>query len=299
MAGIDGKEAGALLTVLNLVIGGEIITVAAGAKPIAPWKIRNLPENTWIVDVRTKPEFNWNRLQGAESFPWGTGVIEAAAKKLKDVPVLVICFSGHRSPAVAVTIRRLGFETVYNLNWGLLYLILLERGRKRAGPFGLTRSNQSSNLQAQDFRGISAGYVIFALLTLLVAPLENAFLQNYTSWGQVLLGAIFVLGGLLIGFSSFRALGENFRFFAAPKIDGSLITRGVYSRIRHPMYTATVMLLLGYVICFGSLFAIPFWMGCAVLYAMKAAKEEPLLMEHYPEYVEYSRRTFKFIPFIW
>ena len=143
--GAEGVSTNTLFLLLSLIIGGELVTVAAGAKPLSPWRLDTLPSDTWIVDVRTKPEFHWNRMNGAGSFPWGAGVIEAAKSVPRDRPVLVTCFSGHRSPAVAVMMRKLGFKAVYNLNWGLLYLILLERGRKTEGPFGLTRAHREAN----------------------------------------------------------------------------------------------------------------------------------------------------------
>lgn len=297
--GAGGREPGILFTVLNLIMGGEIVTVAAGAKPLSPWRLNILPKDTWIVDVRTKAEFNWNRLEAAENFPWGAGVIEAAADKSKDVPVLVTCLSGHRSPAVAIMLRRLGFKTVYNLNWGILYLILLERGRKSTGPFSLTRAHRNPDMRGPDFRGIAIGYITFAVLTLIAAPVDNTLREVQVSPAQQVVGALIGFGGLLLGLLSFRALGRNFRVFAAPRRSGTLITSSVYSKVRHPMYTAVVMALLGYVVCFGSLFAIPFWLACTILYIVKAAKEEPLLMERYPEYAEYRRRTWKFLPFIW
>jgi protein-S-isoprenylcysteine O-methyltransferase Ste14/rhodanese-related sulfurtransferase len=295
----NGHEPGLFFTVLSLVIGGEIVTVAAGAKPLAPWRLSALPENTWIVDVRTKSEFSWNRLQAAENFPWGAGVIEAAAGKSKDDPVLVTCLSGHRSPAVAVMLRKLGFKTVYNLNWGILYLILIDRGRKTTGPFSLTRAHREADMRGPDFRAISIGYITFAVLTLIAAPIDNAVRHAQVSAAQQIVGALFGFGGLLLGFLSFRALGRNFRVFAAPRRSGTLITTGVYSKVRHPMYTSVVMALLGYVMCFGSVFALPFWLCCAILYVAKAAKEEPLLMQRYEEYEEYRKRTWKFLPYIW
>lgn len=297
--GLEGPGMSKILLLLNLILGGELVTVAAGAKPLQPWRLNTLPEDTWIVDVRTKPEFHWNRLQAAENYPWGAGVIEAARDIPKDRPVLVACFSGHRSPAVAVMLRRLGFKTVYNLNWGLLYLILLERGRKTTGPFSLTRPHRDPHRRGEDFREISVGYITFAVLTLIVAPLEHAVRPSPVSEAEQIIGAVLGLGGLFIGLLSFRALGRNFRVFAAPRRSGTLITTGVYSRVRHPMYTAVITSLGGYALCFGSLWAVPFWLGCTILYIVKAAKEEPLLAEHYPEYEDYRRRTWRFIPFIY
>jgi protein-S-isoprenylcysteine O-methyltransferase Ste14/rhodanese-related sulfurtransferase len=287
------------LQALNLVLGGEIVTVAGGAKPMAPWRLNSLPENTWIVDVRTKSEFQWNRMANAENYPWGLGLTEAAAKKPKDIPILVTCLSGHRSPAVAVTLRRMGFKTVYNLNWGLLYLMLLERGRKGAGPFGMTRSHRDANMRGKDFRGISIGYITCALLTLIIAPIENSVNHYHVPVAQTIIGALVGLGGLALGLLSFKALGRNFRVFAAPRRSGTLITTGVYSKIRHPMYIAVIAAVGGYALAFSSLYSIPFWIGCAVFYCLKAVKEEQLLLAKYPEYAEYRYRTWRLIPYIW
>ncbi len=226
--GLDGPGAGKSLLLLNLILGGELVTVAAGAKPLPPWRLDTLPEDAWIVDVRTKPEFHWNRLQAAENYPWGAGVIEAAKGIPKERPVVVTCFSGHRSPAVAVMLRRLGFKTVYNLNWGLLYLILLEHGKKTTGPFSLTRPHRDPHRRGEDFKGISVGYITCAVLTLICAPLELALRATTVSEAQQIIGAMLGVGGLLIGVLSFRALGRNFRVFAAPRRSGTLITSGVY-----------------------------------------------------------------------
>lgn len=297
--GQGGTIMGTGFSVLNLILGGELITLAAGAKPLSPWRLNTLSEDTWIVDVRTKPEFHWNRLQGAENFPWGAGVIDAAKDMPRDRPVLIACFSGHRSPAVAVMVRKLGFKTVYNLNWGLLYLMLLERGRKTEGPFGLTRAHRDSDRRGEDYKGISVGYVTLAVLTLIVAPIESSVYPPSDSNLREIAGAAIGFGGLLLGWLSFHALGRNFRVFAAPRRSGTLVTTGVYSKVRHPMYTATIMAVGGYALYFGSLFSLPLWLGVVVLYVIKAVKEERLLEQHYPGYAEYRKHTWRLIPFIY
>lgn len=295
---LEGPRAGKSLLLLNLILGGEVVTVAAGAKPLPPWRLDTLPEDTWIVDVRTKPEFYWNRLQAAENYPWGAGVIDAAKDKPKERPVLVACFSGHRSPAVAVMLRKLGFKTVYNLNWGILYLILLERGKKKTGPFSLTRPHRDPRRRGEDFKGISVGYITFALLTLIVAPLEHLLKPTVVPALQQIIGVLLGLGGLLLGLLSFRELGRNFRVFAAPRRSGTLITSGVYAKVRHPMYTGVIMSVGGYALYFGSLWAFLCWLGCTLFYVIKAVKEEKLLVEHYPEYETYRKRSWRLVPFI-
>lgn len=282
----------------HVMLGGDLITLAGRAKPLLPWRLRSLPEDTWIVDVRTKSEFHWNRLQGAENYPWGKGLAEAAQHKPKDRPVLVACFSGHRSPAIAVMLRRMGFQTVYNLSWGILYLMLLERGRKHEGPFSLTRAHRDPSRRGEDLRTITHGYVILILLTLVGAPLEGTLFDRSASAAQLGIGSVLGLTGLTLGILSLLALGRNFRVYAAPRRSGTLIQTGVYAHIRHPMYSGVALGLAGYVLCFGSHFFIPIWAAVAILYVLKGVKEEAILLEKFPEYEEYRKRAWRFIPYI-
>ncbi|MBI5247935.1 MAG: hypothetical protein HY912_00440 [Desulfomonile tiedjei] len=297
-SGLEGPASSLLFLLLNLILGGELVTIAAGAKPLPPWRLNSLPPDTWVVDIRTKPEFKWNRMEAAENYPWGAGLMEAAASRPKNRPVLVTCLSGHRSPAFTIMLRRLGFTTVYNLNWGILYLILLEKGSKSSGPFGLTRSQRESNMRGKDFRGISIGYITAALLVLVCAPVERTIWPEEVPLVQQILGAVIGLGGLLLGGVSYLALGRNFRVFAAPRRSGTLVTTGVYSKVRHPMYTAVIAAIGGYALYFGSIISLPFWLACTAFYVIKAFKEEPLLLAHYRDYEEYRRRTWMFIPYV-
>jgi len=287
-----------LMFVLNLILGAEVVTFAAGAKALPPWRLRTLPQDTWVVDVRTKPEFHWNRLQGAESYPWGVGLAEAAQTKSKDRPVLVICLSGHRSPSVAVMIRKLGFKTVYNLNWGILYLILLQRGQKQEGPFALTRPHRDPNRRGEDIKGITIGYITLQGIILILAPIEHIVRNVQVSVIQQVLGGLLALGGLLLAVLSFRALGRNFRILAAPRRSGTLVTSGIYSRIRHPMYTGVIIMFAGYVLFWGSFLSVPLWLAFSVLYVIKSIKEERILMDWFPDYGEYKKRTWRFMPLL-
>jgi rhodanese-related sulfurtransferase len=203
----SGSGGGTPLLLLNLILNIEVVTAASGVKCLLPWRLDTLPGDTWIIDVRTKQEFRWNHLRGAESFPWGKGVTEAAKGRSMDSPILVICLSGHRSPLVAGTLRKLGFRRVYHLTWGLLYLILLNRGGSGEGPFSFEKSHGSSGRRDEELKGISIGYGTLGALMLILAPLEWILRPGHGSGVQALAGAGIALAGLVVATLSYRALG--------------------------------------------------------------------------------------------
>lgn len=298
-AGHPGVRVGVVSVLLNLMLGGELFSRVAGVKAVPPWKLRTLPEETWIVDVRTKGEFTWNRFQAAESYPWGLGVEEAAAEKSRENPVLVVCLSGHRSPAVAMRLKQMGFERVYNLSWGMLYLVLMERGKKTEGSFGLTRAHIDPNRRGEDLRNITHGYIFLSFVTLIGGAVEAFLYPKDIPLVQTVIGGLLAAIGVGLGGASYLALGRNFRVYAAPRRSGTLITTGIYKMIRHPMYTGVVAGLLGYVLILGSFVFLASWLGVLILYVLKAAREEPILSEKYPEYGDYQKRSWKFVPYVY
>jgi protein-S-isoprenylcysteine O-methyltransferase Ste14 len=99
------------------------------------------------------------------------------------------------------------------------------------------------------------------------------------------LGIILVLSGVvifLVALSTIKSL-ETY--------DGDLITHGIYSRIRHPMYLAFILWLAGMPVFYGAYFsmAIALVMIANVLFWRHL--EEMELVTRYEGYSEYSRRT--------
>lgn len=109
---------------------------------------------------------------------------------------------------------------------------------------------------------------------------------------------LWLSGGALVGWA-FRSLGR----FATVRIqlseDHRVIRAGPYSRIRHPMYTANVLLSLGIALTFLSLIL---WLPVAlvILLADRRAREEERMFSASPRlgagYGEYMARTGRFLP---
>jgi protein-S-isoprenylcysteine O-methyltransferase Ste14 len=113
------------------------------------------------------------------------------------------------------------------------------------------------------------------------------------------LGAALVVGGVLLGLAAGRALGAGLTPFPRPSRSGSLVERGPYRRVRHPIYTAGILVFAGVSAIFSPV-ALVATLALAVTWALKSAVEERFLSDHYPAYVEYRRRVrYRLVPYVY
>ena len=76
-------------------------------------------EDAPVIDVREDAEFAKGHIVGARHIPLAQ--LETRVKELqkyKSKPVIVCCETGNRSSAAMATLKKLGFENVYNLSGG-------------------------------------------------------------------------------------------------------------------------------------------------------------------------------------
>ena len=95
---------------------------------------------------------------------------------------------------------------------------------------------------------------------------------------------------------TFRA--RSFHAAANPTA-GGIVTSGPYRFIRHPIYASVVYFLAGSAIAHPSA---PSFVAILIAYPMlfvRMRTEEILLIERYPEYGDYARRTARVIPGVW
>lgn len=119
---------------------------------------------------------------------------------------------------------------------------------------------------------------------------------NALAW----LGGAVMLAGVVLWMHSITILGEGFSLDMDAREDGVVAT-GPYGVIRHPAYAGMIVVLSGYGLSTGDwvvaleFLAIPL---AAFLYRIPA--EERGLVERFgEEYVDYTRRTKRLIPFVY
>jgi protein-S-isoprenylcysteine O-methyltransferase Ste14 len=106
---------------------------------------------------------------------------------------------------------------------------------------------------------------------------------------QAIAAVLFVWARATFGLRSFHP--------AANPTEGGLVTTGPYRWMRHPIYAAILLFAGAGAVArpsAGSLFFLLVAAGAAV----RIAAEETLLVERYPEYRDYARRTKRLIPLL-
>lgn len=91
---------------------------------------------------------------------------------------------------------------------------------------------------------------------------------------------------------------SNFSIYPDIKPQAKLITSGPYRCIRHPMYMALIVMMLGISFYNGHINNFMGLVIVTVVVVVKALLEEKYLVGRFSEYQEYCSKTRRFIPYL-
>jgi protein-S-isoprenylcysteine O-methyltransferase Ste14 len=147
---------------------------------------------------------------------------------------------------------------------------------------------------------IIMSFASIGFIGLIVLPgLDRRFAWSHMPGSAVIAGDLLVAFGWLGIFLAFRA-----NSFSSATIelaaDQRVISSGPYALVRHPMYAAALVMLLGIPIALGS------WWGLAIMAALVPAlvwrlvDEERFLARNLPGYAAYQGKVrYRLLPLIW
>ncbi len=116
--------------------------------------------------------------------------------------------------------------------------------------------------------------------------------------GHKLLLTLELLGALLGIWAVLTMKVKNLHVFPEVKSGSHLVTAGPYQWIRHPMYTALLMIMLALVCESFSYWRGLYWLLLSGNLVAKLSYEEMFLREVFDDYEAYRLRTWRLVPWI-
>jgi protein-S-isoprenylcysteine O-methyltransferase Ste14 len=114
---------------------------------------------------------------------------------------------------------------------------------------------------------------------------------------QVGIGVLAVIVGTVINIAGRMQLKGNWANHIKIYEDHSLITKGMYAYVRHPLYSSIILMLYGGAVIYSS------WLAAVLVSAVfipamvyRAKQEEELLVKEFPEYKKYQEQVGLFFP---
>jgi rhodanese-related sulfurtransferase len=114
-----------IMWVMAAVISGTMLLVSvvrSGGKGVSVTEATLLinREDALVLDVRETSEWSAGHIPNARHIALGQlGKHMSELEKFKNRPVIICCASGNRSSSACGTLKRAGFERVFNLSGGL------------------------------------------------------------------------------------------------------------------------------------------------------------------------------------
>jgi protein-S-isoprenylcysteine O-methyltransferase Ste14 len=142
--------------------------------------------------------------------------------------------------------------------------------------------------------------LVQAILIVLVflAGLSGVFWPDAVAGTLTVLGLVVLAVGLLLLAIAVSTLvvARAMTVMPRPRAGSSVAQRGLYRFVRHPVYGAVLLVVLGAAVAESPLGLLPAAL-LAVVFDLKARLEEAWLEEQRPGYADYRRRTrWRFVP---
>ena len=111
-----------------------------------------------------------------------------------------------------------------------------------------------------------------------------------------MVSTLLVLFGSAAAVYTLLRLGRSFSLMAEAR---GLVTSGPYRLVRHPLYLAEELAIIGISMQFFSL-STAFVLALQIAFQLRRMRnEEAVLVENFPEYAQYRARTARLIPGIY
>lgn len=144
--------------------------------------------------------------------------------------------------------------------------------------------------------------IVFSLIFLsgfIIPGLDKRFGWSDVSSVIVIIADAVIFLGYILVFSVFRQNSYASRIVEVEK-DQKIITTGLYSIVRHPMYIGVIVMYVPTPLALGSYWGLIPMATIPLALMFRILNEEKVLRKDLPGYTEYCQKTrYRLIPFIW
>jgi protein-S-isoprenylcysteine O-methyltransferase Ste14 len=141
---------------------------------------------------------------------------------------------------------------------------------------------------------LSQGVLLFAVVLLAIR-----FRSEGCCPVMFISGLILLTIGIGVGLAGAITLGRNITPFPKPSKKTLLVKHGIFSLIRHPIYTGVMLASFGWAQVWQSWPALLLALGLIPFFDAKARREEYWLRKAFSDYADYQRCVKRFIPWIY
>ncbi|MDH6532851.1 protein-S-isoprenylcysteine O-methyltransferase Ste14 [Aurantimicrobium minutum] len=136
----------------------------------------------------------------------------------------------------------------------------------------------------------------FVLLALLVELPHGSLWFVSDVVGAVSVAVLMM--GLFVALLGIVSLGNSLTATPVPKREAVLRTTGMYTLVRHPIYSGLILIGLSMMILSASVWGIVLCAALIAVLSYKSRFEEKLLLAKYPGYAAYASRVGRLVPFV-
>ena len=167
------------------------------------------------------------------------------------------------------------------------------------------KSNADYNSKTKKIHSIASFVYIYKYIQLSTFAvcmtsiwLDHKYLFELYAGNEALIYTGIAISGLaitLFAISRF-SLGKNYSPCYDSYMPRNLKTTGIYSLVRHPIYSSNILLMIGIFVSTGSLIIAANTIILFTYYILSAFIEERAIVKKFPKYKSYKSRTGMFIP---
>lgn len=163
----------------------------------------------------------------------------------------------------------------------------------------LLRRRLDSKEKRSNQRGVIGMSGLIFIVGFVVAGIDYRYGWSHIgNTGVYIAALLFLVGYALYG----EVLRENVWLSRTVKVESEqeVISTGLYGIVRHPMYTATLLMFLSMPVILGSLWSLAVFMIYIPIIVVRLLDEEQLLRKELKGYDEYCQKVrWRLLPYLW